>query len=159
MKDIQGLIPLTKAVHSMLNQLGSLVGIEIKFEEIGRTAGICFSSDTGTVVLEEIETITGGYERRCSYPFLVVYRSADTTEKTKFKAAEFLDLAGRWLTGETVELDGRFYSVQVPELEDGRKIKKISTSNFYGLEPNQNGVQDWLLPVVVEYIQWKDEIF
>ena len=36
-------------------------------------------------------------------------------------------------------------------MTDDRKITRITRSNSYGLEPNEDGVQDWLMPVTVEY--------
>ena len=32
-----------------------------------------------------------------------------------------------------------------------RKITKVTRDNSYGLEPQENGVQDWILPVSIEY--------
>ena len=65
---------------------------------------------------------------------------------------EFLDELGKWLCGEPAVVDGEIYKLTAyPALASGRKITKITRDNSYGVEPQENGVQDWLLPVTVQY--------
>lgn len=63
-----------------------------------------------------------------------------------------MDTLGKWLCREPVAINGE--SVQLtayPELSGNRRITRISRSNAYGIEPNEDGVQDWLLPCTVQY--------
>ena len=81
-----------------------------------------------------------------------MYRIAATKEKPKINTQEFLDTFGKWLCKELVEIDGVSYRLNAyPELSKGRKITKLTRDNSYGLEPQDGGVQDWILPVLVEY--------
>ncbi len=67
-------------------------------------------------------------------------------------AQKFLDGIGKWICKEPVTIDGTIYKLSTyPKLTEGRIIKKITRDNSYGLDPNKNGVQDWVLPVSVEY--------
>ena len=38
-----------------------------------------------------------------------------------------------------------------PDLTAGRKIERVTRGNAYGTQPQENGVQDWVLPVTVFY--------
>ena len=65
---------------------------------------------------------------------------------------EFLDAFGKWLCREPAVIDGETYKLAgYPKLAGTRQIKKITRDNSYGTEPQANGVQDWLLPVTVQY--------
>ena len=65
---------------------------------------------------------------------------------------EFLDAFGKWLCREPAVIDGETYKLAgYPKLAGTRQIKKITRDNSYGTEPQENGVQDWLLPVTVQY--------
>lgn len=64
----------------------------------------------------------------------------------------FFDALGKWICREPIEIGGETYRLNAyPELEAGRKIIRVTRSNSYGLEPNEDGVQDWLMPVTVQY--------
>jgi len=77
---------------------------------------------------------------------------AATKEKPKINTQEFLDTFGKWLCKEPVEINGVLYRLNAyPELSEGRKITKLTRDNSYDLEPQDGGVQDWILPVSVEY--------
>lgn len=154
--DVDGFPELTLAVGDMLSQLGDKIGMKITFEELQKTGGVCYTNDTGAMIISENENILGGYERKCSYPFFVVFRCANNSEVQKLQAAGFLEMVSQWLTGVPIEIGRQWWQVEIPELSPERKINKITVSNYYGLEPNPNGVQDWLLPVNVEYTQRKE---
>lgn len=153
-KDATGYEVITEAMKDLLNRFpGLLPGEEVKYEELGEDIGIAFSNDAGALVYTEREDVIGGVHQTCQYPFFVVYRSASSArERQKMSIQEFLDALGKWLCGEPAVIDGEFYKLSVyPTLASGRKITKISRDNSYGVEPQENGVQDWLLPVTVEY--------
>lgn len=152
-RDASGFDILTRAVKSLLNQYpGLLDGEVIKFEELAEDSGIAFSADNGALVYAETEDVCGGRHQKCQYPFYVVYRTASNKERLKLSAQEFLDSLGKWLCQEPVVINGSQTRLAAfPALSEGRIIKRITRDNSYGLEPNENAVQDWVLPVTVQY--------
>jgi hypothetical protein len=156
-KDASGYDVLTIAVKALLNQFPGLDQQQnpytiVRFEQLDDTSGIAFSSDDGALVFAETEDVLGVVHQTCRYPFYIVYRIAATKEKPKMNTQEFLDTFGKWLCKEPVEIDGVSYRLNVyPTLSQGRKITKVTRDNSYGLEPQESGVQDWILPVSIEY--------
>ena len=152
-RDASGFDILTRAVKSLLNQYPGLEdGEVIKFEELGKESGIAFSADNGALVYAETEDVCGFRHQKCQYPFYVVYRTASNKERLKLSAQEFLDSLGKWLCQEPVVINGTQTRLAAfPALSEGRIIKRITRDNSYGLEPNADAVQDWVLPVTVQY--------
>lgn len=150
--DHDGYEVITKAVLALFSEYAEIIGRDIFFEELGDDSGIAFSANSGALVLTERKDILGTYHQECRFPFFIIYRTASTAERYKLQAQTFLDSIGKWLCGEPAEVNGRLYKrMQFPELTEGRKITRITRDNSYGLEPYDNNVQDWLLPVTVEY--------
>ena len=150
--DVSGFEILTNAVLDMLSQFPGLNGREILFEELGKESGIAFSANNGALVMSERRSITDHVRQNCQYPFFVVYRTASTQEYQKLQVQAFFDALGKWLCREPAVVNGETVRLtQYPALSDNRKITRITRSNSYGLEPNEDGVQDWLMPVTVEY--------
>lgn len=150
--DASGYEVLTKAIQYLLNQFPGLSGQEILFEEIGEESGIVFSADAGALVMSERRSITDHVKQTCQYPFLVVYRTGATREFQKLSVQTFLDTLGKWICKEPVSIDGTEYRLtSYPQLADGRKITRITRDNSYGITPNENNSQDWILPVKVQY--------
>ena len=152
-RDASGFDILTRAVRTLLNQYPGLEdGEVIKFEELGKESGIAFSADNGALVYAESEDVCGGIHQKCQYPFYVVYRTAATKERLKLNVQDFLDTLGKWICREPVSINGTQTRLAAfPALSDGRVIKRITRDNSYGLEPNEEAVQDWVLPVTVQY--------
>lgn len=152
-KDVSGYDVLTTAIKALLNQFPGLYENEtVKFEELGEDSGIAFSADNGALIFSETEDILGGVRQTCQYPFYIVYRTISTRERQKMSIQEFLDTFGKWLCREPVVIDEREQRLsKYPILSQGRKITKVTRDNSYGLEPQENGVQDWLLPITVSY--------
>jgi len=151
-RDFTGYDVLTEAMKDLLNQYPGLDGDIISFEELEEDTGIAFSADNGALVYSDKESVTGHVRQICRYPFYVVYRVGANSERVKMTAQTFLDRIGKWLCKEPVTVDGTVYKLTTyPALSQGRIIKKITRDNSYGLDPNQNSVQDWVLPVSVEY--------
>lgn len=151
-KDATGYNLLTKAVAELLNQFPGLNGMEIYFESLGEDSGLAFSADSGALVMTEKRSITDHVVQSCQFPFFVVFRTASTEEYQKIQIQEFLDSLGKWICKEPVEIGGVEYRLSdYPRLSDGRKITRITRDNSYGTTPQENGVQDWLLPVTVRY--------
>ena len=152
-KDASGYDVLTIAVKALLNQFPGLYENEtVKFEELGEDSGIAFSADNGALIFSETEDVLGGVRRTCQYPFYIIYRTSSTKERQKMSIQEFLDTFGKWLCREPVVIDGSEERLSnYPTLSQGRKITKVTRDNSYGLEPQESGVQDWILPVSIEY--------
>lgn len=152
-KDATGYEILTDAMKALLNQYPGLYENEtIKFEELGKESGIAFSADNGALVYTEKEDVCGTMHQVCQYPFYVVYRTASDKERQKLSVQKFLDNLGKWICREPVAINGSETRLNAfPELSQGRVIKRITRDNSYGLEPQESGVQDWLLPLSVRY--------
>nr|WP_243870661.1 hypothetical protein [Enterocloster clostridioformis] len=144
---------MTIAVKALLNQFPGLYENEtVKFEELGEDSGIAFSADNGALIFSETEDVLGGVRQTCQYPFYIIYRTSSTKERQKMSIQEFLDTFGKWLCREPVVIDGSEERLSnYPTLSQGRKITKVTRDNSYGLEPQESGVQDWILPVSIEY--------
>lgn len=152
-KDASGYDVLTIAVKALLNQFPGLYENEtVKFEELSEDSGIAFSADNGALIFSETEDVLGGVRQTCQYPFYIIYRTSSTKERQKMSIQEFLDTFGKWLCREPVVIDGSEERLSnYPTLSQGRKITKVTRDNSYGLEPQESGVQDWILPVSIEY--------
>ena len=151
--DTTGCELLTEAVLKLLEQYPGLDKREILFEELGKSSGIAFSADNGALIMTERKTITGKIWQTCQYPFYVVYRTTSTQERQKLQVQTFLDSLGKWLCMEPAEIKKGQYEqlTEYPDLSQGRKITRVTRLNSYALEPNDEGVQDWILPVTVQY--------
>lgn len=150
--DASGYELLTRAAKNLLNQFPGLNGQKILFEEIGEEDGIAFSADAGALVMSERRSITDHITQQCQFPFLVIYRTTATREFQKLNVNAFLDTLGKWICKEPVVINGETVRLsEYPEISDGRKITRITRNNSYGTTPNENGSQDWILPVSIQY--------
>lgn len=150
--DVTGFEILTNAVLDLLSRFPGLNGREILFEELGAESGIAFSANNGALIMTERRSITDHVTQTCQYPIFIVYRTASTKEFQKLQVQAFFDALGKWLCREPAVINGESVRLgSYPALTDDRKITRITRSNSYGLEPNEDGVQDWLMPVTVEY--------
>lgn len=149
--DVSGYEILTNAVLSLLSEFPGLNGREIFFEEL-EESGIAFSADNGALVISERRSITDHVVQTCQFPFFVIYRTTSTREFQKLQVQSFFDTLGKWLCKEPVQIDGKTIRLtSYPALADDRRITRVTRSNSYGLEPNEDGVQDWLMPVTIQY--------
>ena len=156
--DATGYEVLTKAVSELLNQYPGLGDRIITFEELEEESGIAFSADSGALIVSEQRFITDYVKQRCQYPFFVVYRTTSTRGVQKMNVQTFLDSLGKWLCKETAVINNQEYTLdEYPELSGGRKITKVTRNNSYSAAPTDKGVQDWLLPVTVEYTNEFDD--
>ena len=149
--DGEGYEVLTKAVLELLNQYPGLEQA-ISFEGLDATSGIAFAANNGALIMKETVDIIDHVTQECQFPFFLVYRSASTRPPQKVRIQTFMDSIGKWICKEPAEVDGETVRLdEYPELANGRKIKRITRQNSYGIEPDAKGVQDWLLPVTVTY--------
>lgn len=151
--DTTGHEVMTNAILELLSQYPGIAdGEAILYEELQAESGVAFFADAGAMVMSEKISITDHVRQKCQYPMLIVYRTISTREKQKLRAQQFLDTIGKWICREPVTIDGEEYRLKAyPKLTDGRKITGISRFNSYGTQPQESGVQDWVLPVKVEY--------
>jgi hypothetical protein len=149
--DVSGYDILTNAVLALLAEFPGLNGREILFEEI-EESGIAFSADNGALILSERRSITDHVSQTCQFPFYIIYRTSSTKEYQKLQVQSFFDSIGKWICKEPVEISGEMVRLrEYPKLSDGRKITRVTRSNSYGLDPSEDGMQDWLMPVTVQY--------
>lgn len=150
--DVSGFDVLKQAVLALLNQYPGLDGRSITFSGLTEESGISMELESGALVYTERKFIDGTVRQDCQFPFFVVYRSGATSEFLKWNVNTFLDNLGSWLCKEKVSLDGSIHQlVEYPLLTGGRKIIDVTRFNSYSLDPNENGTQDWVLPVTVNY--------
>lgn len=150
--DISGFDILKQAVLTLLNQYPGLDDRTVSFSGLTEEGGISMELESGALVYTERKFIDGTVKQECQFPFFVVYRSGATSEFLKWNVTTFLDKLGAWLCKEEVSIDGDTYQLtEYPLLTGGRQITDITRFNSYGLEPNENKTQDWVLPVTVNY--------
>ncbi len=150
--DATGYEVLTNAVLALLSRFPGLGGREILYEELEDSSGIAFFADAGALVMSQKKDITDHVTQSCQYPFNVVYRTESTRESQKLNVQKFMDALGKWLCKEPAVIGGETHRlVEYPELSGGRKITRVTRYNSYGAQPSESGVQDWVLPVQVEY--------
>ena len=150
--DVSGFRILTNAVLDLLSKFPGLNGREIFFEELGKDYGIAFSADNSALIITEHRSITDHVWQTCRFPIYIIYRTASTDEDQSLRVQAFFDSLGKWICKEPAVVNGETIRLSAyPELSDGRKITRVTRSNSYALEANEDGVQDWLMPVTVEY--------
>ena len=143
---------ITMTVKELLNQFPGLNRQKIYFEEQGEESGIAFFADAGALVISERRSITDHVFQSCQYPFFVSYRTTATREFQKLNVLDFLDLLGKWICKEPVEIKGETVQLKdYPSLSDGRTITRINRNNIYGTIPKENKSQDWILPITIRY--------
>lgn len=149
--DAGGYDVLTKATLELINAYPGLedyYGDTVSFESL-KENGITFSANNGALVMTERRSITDYVRQTCQFPFFIVFRASAKDTGLKLKIQTFLDSLGKWLCGEPTP-EG-YPKAAYPSLSDGRKIVRITRDNTYGIEPNADGSQDWLLPVTISY--------
>lgn len=150
--DVTGFRILTNAVLDLLSKFPGLNGREILFEELGKDYGIAFSANAGALIMTERRSITDHVWQTCQFPIYIIYRTASTDEDQSLRVQAFFDALGKWICKEPAVVNGETIRLSAyPELLDGRKITRVTRSNSYALEASADGVQDWLMPVTVEY--------
>lgn len=143
---------MVPAVRYLLNQYpGLLPDEEVKFEELDEHSGIAFINNSGAMVYNEDKDVTGCIEQECQYLFILIYRINSDKERQKLIAQQFLDTFGKWLCREPNVYERGGDPVEYPELTDGRKITRLTRSLIAPADPTDDGTQDWMLPVTVQY--------
>lgn len=151
--DTVGYESINRAILSLLSSYPGLGEREVLFESLeAGTSGIAIGTNSGALIITSKASITGRIKQTCEFPFFVIYRTSADRETEKLRVADFLDTFGLWLTRQPVVLNEREYILPAyPELTGGRKITDVTVFNSYGVEPMEDGYQDWYLPVTVNY--------
>lgn len=151
--DMEGFNSLKRAMLALLSSYPGLGEREMVFETLeAGSSGIAIGVNSGALIITQNESITGHIRQKCQFPFFVIYRTSADREAEKLRVADFLDTFGLWLTRQPVALNGEEYRLTTyPELTGGRKINSVTIFNSYGVEPMEDGYQDWYLPVTVNY--------
>lgn len=159
-EDVGGIDSMVPAVKILLNQYpGLLPDEEVKFEELDEHSGIAFINGSGAMVYNNEEDVTGGVYQECQYLFILIYRISSTKERQKLIAQQFLDIFGRWLCREPNIYERGGAPAEYPVLTDGRKITRLKRNLITATDPTEDGTQDWMLPVTVEYENRFEEHF
>ena len=154
--DIDGSDAVSKVLKDLLNQFPGLSAGDkvVEFSVLKDNAGIGFFPTSGAVLQKNTEDVTGHVTQVCLYPFSVVYRAAPRSETQRMRIKEVLDTLGRWLERQPVTLGGKTYQLSTyPALTSGNRIIKTinRTSPAYLHSPYQDGVEDWLITLRLDY--------
>ena len=143
---------MTRAIWSLFYQYGEIIGQEILFEKLSADSGYAFEAAGGAEVITRKQSVTGKITDSCQYPAVFIRRTASTSEKQKLDVQTFLDTLGKWICMEEVEINKKTYRLkEYPKLTRGRTITEIRRYNSSSQEANENGVQDWGLPLYIYY--------
>lgn len=151
-QDGEGFEIVKEAVLSLLNDFPGLDGRTITFSGLTEDDGISMEPESGALIYLERSDIIGNVYQECQMPFFVVYRASAGSQFLKLDATEFLDTLAAWMCREPVAVSGRVYQLmEYPTLTGGRTITGVTRFNSYSLDPNDNGTQDWIVPLTVKY--------
>lgn len=154
--DFEGYEVLTIALQELLNRYPGLEGGKIAFCVLNDDKGKAMFPQGGSVIINEIEDVTGYVEQDCAYPFYIVYRTAGASENRKAQIKEWLDNLGRWLEKQPVKIKGEEYKLNsYPVLSDDRKFTQISRQSPAFLSgTNEDKVEDWVISIQAKYKKW-----
>ena len=151
--DVKGSEIISTALLQLINEFPALNGKQIKFSTLEDKTGLGFFPITGAAITSRKESITGHVSLQCAYPFNVIYRAAPKSETQKLSIKEFLDTFGKWLEQQPVIVNGQIEQLhEYPELDSGRVITSIVRNSPAHLNAAyQDGVEDWLVSVMLRY--------
>ena len=153
--DLTGSDAASKVLLDLLNEFPGLSKDDkITFGMLGKDYGISFNPVSGAEYLMNVESIIGHVRQVCSYPFVVIYRSAPRTQEHKIRVREWLELLGRWLERQPITIDDTTYQLdEYPALNSGnRKIRGIDVTNaIYCQTAWPDGIEDWVLMMALRY--------
>ena len=152
--DVKGSEIVSTALIKPINDFPALDGKQIKFSTLEDKTGLGFFPTAGAAILSRKESITGHVKLQCAYPFNVIYRAAPKTETQKLSIKEFLDTFGKWLERQPIIVKGAVEQLhEYPELDDGKMIiTSIARNSPAHLNAAyQDGVEDWLISILLRY--------
>ena len=152
--DLDGIPVITDALISLLNDYPGLVDAnEITFADLDEEGGITIVPISGAVIETEKTDITDHVTQVCLYPFYVIYREKDLSERRKIKTKEWLDNLGMWLERQIVTINNTEYQLEeYPDLTGGRKFLSIERQSPAYLDKNEeDATEDWVIYISARY--------
>ena len=151
--DVTGSDLMSDLLLTLLNTFPGLQGQKIKFSTLSDTEGIGLFPTAGAAIISNRESVTGHVNQSCAYTFTVVYRAAPKTEERRLKIKEWLDLLGKWLEQQTVNINEEDHKIKdYPPTNDSREIEDISrTSSAHLDKVYQDGIEDWVITATLHY--------
>ena len=152
--DLDGIPVITDALISLLNDYPGLVDAnEITFADLDEEGGITIVPISGAVIETEKTDITDHVTQVCLYPFYVIYREKDLSERRKIKTKEWLDNLGMWLERQIVTINKTEYQLEeYPDLTGDRKFLSIERQSPAYLDKNEeDATEDWVIYISARY--------
>jgi hypothetical protein len=152
--DLNGIPVITDALISLLNVYPGLMdGDEITFADLDEEGGITIVPISGAVIETEKTDITDHVTQVCLYPFYVIYREKDLSERRKIKTKEWLDNLGMWLERQIVTINNTEYQLEeYPDLTGDRKFLSIERQSPAYLDKNEeDATEDWVSYLSARY--------
>ena len=152
--DLNGIPVITDALISLLNKYPGLTDMdEITFADLDEDGGITIVPISGAVIETEKTDITDHVTQVCLYPFYVIYREKDLSERRKIKTKEWLDNLGMWLERQIVTINNTEYQLkEYPDLTGDRKFLSIERQSPAYLDKNEeDATEDWVIYISARY--------
>lgn len=150
--DAAGSAVMTKVIDELIGRFPGWAGEEVAFSSVDKDSGIAWYPVSGAIIEREKTTIMGEVQQRCQYPFYVLYRTGNVSEKVKMNIKEKLDMLGAWLERQEIALAGKSYRLEDYPSVGNRKIKSIKrTTPSYNAANYDSGICDWVVYVSVTY--------
>jgi hypothetical protein len=152
--DLNGIPVVTDALISLLNDYPGLADDdEITFADLGEEGGITIVPISGAVIETEKTDITDHVTQVCLYPFYVIYREKDLSERRKIKTKEWLDNLGMWMERQIVTINDAEYRLkEYPDLTGDRKFLSIERQSPAYLDKNEeDATEDWVIYISARY--------
>ena len=154
-QDIDGYEDVTKALMSTINSYPGLdYGETFEFCMIEPTDGLSVIASSGSLVMDDRESITGHVWQTCLYPFMVVYRVSGLNQKRKIQCKEWMDTFAKWLTRQPVNIKGKTAVLaEWPKLTGKRRIRSISRQTPASLGGiNEDKSENWVMSLQIQYL-------
>ena len=152
--DFDGFDYVTNALMSLINSFPGLdEGERFTFATIPNEDGLSVIASSGSFIIEHHESITDYVWEVCAYPFTVIYRASGLNQSRKIAAKEWMDTLAKWLTRQTVWINGQEYHLEKwPALSEGRRIKTITRqSPAYLASINEDTSENWVMDLIIQY--------
>ncbi len=152
--DLNGIPVITDALINLLNEYPGLTDAdEITFADLDENGGVTIVPISGAVIETEKTDITDHFTQVCLYPFYVIYREKDLSERKKIKTKEWLDNLGMWLERQLVTINNTEYQLEeYPDLTGDRKFLSIERQSPAYLDKNEeDATQDWVIYISARY--------
>lgn len=153
-QDIDGYEDVTTALMNTANAYPGLAkGDKFKFSMLEPESDLSIVASSGSLIMEEHESITGHVWQTCLYPFMVINRVSGLNQRRKIQVKEWMDTFARWLTRQPVNINGDMAVLEEwPKLTENRVIRNISrqTPAYLG-GINEDKSENWVMSLQIQY--------